>query len=121
MTKIYKHCVKDFPNIGDETCLTWREWAKLNGKLDNTVLRSRYKADKEGRASYTDRQIAGIDLINRELNKSEKTKTKLPPGAQVCIDSIFYKIGLHNLPFMLIDGDWVRSGKEVHEIRALML
>ena len=119
MTEIYKHCVKDWPNKGDITCLPWSEWSKISGK-EVTLLRSRYKAVKEGRASWTTRQQVGIDPINRELSRHKKTNTKLPPGAQVCIDSMFYKIGLHNLPFMLIDGDWVRSGKEVHEIRALM-
>ena len=79
-------------------------------------LRGRRDLNRSGKTNYTDRQIAGLDLLPKAAKVLDRKKSKqpeLPPGAQVCIDSMFYKIGLHGLPFMLIDGEWVRSGKEV--------
>ena len=44
-------------------------------------------------------------------------KTKQPADAQTCIDTIYYKIGRHGLPFMFINGKWIKSSRTAHEIK----
>jgi hypothetical protein len=33
------------------------------------------------------------------------------------LDGLIYKIGVHNLVFMLINGEWIKSSKQISELR----
>ena len=39
-----------------------------------------------------------------------------PKDAQINIDGLWYKIGLHNFPYMHINGEWLKSNKTRGEI-----
>ena len=44
------------------------------------------------------------------------TLTQEQKDGRYYIRSIYHKIGIHNLPFMLINNEWIRSTKSVEEI-----
>lgn len=44
-----------------------------------------------------------------------------PADAQIQIDGLWYKIGLHNFPYMHINGEWLKSGKTRSEIETAIL
>lgn len=40
-----------------------------------------------------------------------------PPDAQFYRGSLYYKIGLHGLVFMYISGGWVRTTKDLNDLK----
>lgn len=59
---------------------------------------------------------AGVSQAEKE-SKKEREIRSLPPGAQVFINGVPYKIGARDRSFRLSHGEWVLSSKPASEVQ----
>ena len=66
-------------------------------------------------------EAAHIDEFLVHLNNLNTHRSGAPPDAQVYINPIYYKIGVHNKVFMWDGYEWVKSEKSLKVINRAIL